>query len=248
MSGPPSAGIAGGAPPPASALTAAEAAARERDDRPSSAMKRPREWEGEPGPSKKPANEENRSRTDEQISHRTSPHLTSPRGLHRRNSSDARREEQRRTNETYNPSEAAHHPPTLPSIQHMQQPSQPQPQGTSAIPSMAAEAPAGPQPQQQGPAAGPLPGPPSVPSQQPKEERERKEPVQFHEPAARKMDVDEDYDDDGDDDNNKKTGAQAKRSSPNSATTGTGNGVVNGGSQSKQEGSATTTTTTTTTT
>jgi hypothetical protein len=64
--------------------------------------------------------------------------------------------------------------------------------------------------------------------------------MQFHEPAARKMDVDEDYDDDGDDE--KRPGAPQKRdsthgSAPNSAT-GTGNGIVNGGSQQKQENSS----------
>ncbi|KAK2756777.1 glucose repression mediator protein [Arachnomyces sp. PD_36] len=235
MSGPPSAGIASGAPPPASALTATEAAARERDERPPSAMKRMREWEGEPGPSKKVANEETRSRLDEQMPRRSPPgRMASPRSLHRRSSSDARREEQReeqrRANENYHPSEAAHHPPTLPSIQHMQQ-SQPLTQGPSPMPPMA-EGPSGPPPAQQGPAAGPLPGPPSVPSTQPKEERDRKDQMQFHEPAARKMDVDEDYDDDGDDE--KRPGAPPKRSSPNSAT-GTGNGIVNGGSQPKQE-------------
>jgi glucose repression mediator protein len=49
--------------------------------------------------------------------------MVSPRDAIRRSSSEARRiEDQRRANENYHPSEAAHHPPTLPAInmQHQQ--------------------------------------------------------------------------------------------------------------------------------
>ncbi len=55
--------------------------------------------------------------------------------------------------------------------------------------------------------------PPGLTLQAPsvKEEAGRKEPAPLHEPAARKMDVDEDYDDDGDDD--KRAGAGLKGSS-----------------------------------
>lgn len=72
-------------------------------------------------------------------------------------------EEQRRANESYHPSEAAHHPPSLPAIN--QQP----------IPS--------PQPQQ-------LPRMSETVKEEPR-------PV-VHEPAARRMDVDENYSDDED--------------------------------------------------
>ena len=133
MQGGGGAGIAGGAPPPASAMTAADAAARDRvDERPPSAIKRGRDWDNVEGPNKKIANEETRLRQDE-IGRRATP----PSELHRRSSSEARREEQRRANENYHPSEAAHHPPTLPSIQHMQQPA-----GPSTMPPMSE----GPQP------------------------------------------------------------------------------------------------------
>lgn len=205
-------GIAGGAPPPASAITAADAAARDRDERPPSAMKRGREWDGtEGGPTKKVANEENRLRQDE-ISRRVTP----PRDLHRRSSSEARREDQRRANENYHPSEAAHHPPTLPSIQHMQQ----QQPGGSSIPPISE----GPQPASNPPSAGPE-------SQAPvKEEASRKEPAPLHEPAARKMDVDEDYDDDGDDEKR----ASGIKGSPH----GNGNASASNGSFANSNGSA----------
>ncbi|KAJ6172101.1 Transcriptional corepressor Cyc8 [Penicillium chermesinum] len=113
-------GIASGAPAPAAAAAAAEAAAREREDRPTSAMKRSREWESDV-PVKKLANEESRARLDDQTSRCPSPpaHIPSPSEMQRRSSSEARREDARRANENYHPSEAAHHPPTLPSIQNM---------------------------------------------------------------------------------------------------------------------------------
>ncbi|KKY27442.1 putative transcriptional corepressor cyc8 [Phaeomoniella chlamydospora] len=178
--------IASGAPAPASALAAAEEAARQRDERPPSAMKRLREWESDTGPVKKIANEETRARLDDHMSRRASPPLRapSPRPVHRRGSEELRREEQqRRANENYHPSEAAHHPPgpALPSIQHL---------------------------------------PPMHQQSEPMKE-ERKDPI---EPAARKVDVDDNYDDDGEDD--KRSAAPGVHSSPR-------NGVVNG--QPKQE-------------
>ena len=95
----------------------------------------------------------------------------------RRSSSETRRENERRANENYHPSEAAHHPYTAPG-------------------SMA-------------------PMPPMPPMQTmlegPKEDR--KEPV---ENAARKVDVDEDYDNSEDD---KKPAAM--RNSPQSANAAT---------------------------
>ncbi|KAJ9366160.1 hypothetical protein DTO282E5_9153 [Paecilomyces variotii] len=215
------ASIAGGAPAPAAALSAAEAAARERDERPASAMKRGRDWEAD-APSKKIANEESRARLDDQVTRRVTPpnHMSSPGEMHRRSSSEARREEQRRANENYHPSEAAHHPPTLPSIQHMQ----PQPSGSS-MPPMAE----GPTPTSNGAASGPSS------AQAPVKEEPRKEQPPLHEPAARKMDVDEDYDDDGDDD---KRAGPAPKGSPHGSGAGNsvsnGNGVINGGNQTSQ--------------
>lgn len=214
-----STGIAGGAPAPASAITAAEAAAREREDRPTSAMKRGREWEAD-GPSKKVANEETRVRLEDQTARRVTPpnRMPSPGEMQRRGSSEARREDQRRVNESYHPSEAAHHPPTLPSIQHMPQ------HGTgSSLP-----------PMNEGPAPasnGPQPGAPSV-QVQVKEEPARGEQTPAHEPAARKMDVDENYDDDGDDEKRTSTAAKGSPTAGSSSS----NGVQT--SQSKQESTA----------
>ena len=100
-------------------MAAAEAAARERDDRPQSAMKRSREWEGESAPSKKPANDETRARLEEPQSRRASSpqRMPTPREEFRRSSSEIRRENERRATENYHPSEAAHHPYTLPAQQ-----------------------------------------------------------------------------------------------------------------------------------
>ena len=204
-----STGIAGGAPPPASAIAAAEAAAREREERPTSAMKRGREWEGESGPSKKIANEENRARLDNQSNVTPPNHMPSPAGLKRRSSSEARREEQR-ANENYHPSEAAHHPSTLPPIQNMP----PQSSGSN-LPPMA-----------EGSTPGSN-GPPTAPaSQTPVKEEPRGEQPPSQEPAARKMDVDEDYDDDGDDE-------KKSKGSPSASGAAAGGEGVNG--DSKQE-------------
>ncbi|KAK8200395.1 hypothetical protein IWZ00DRAFT_43937 [Phyllosticta capitalensis] len=192
-------GIAGGAPPPASALAAAEAAARDRDDRPpSAAPKRLREWEDEASASKPPTNDEKRQRLEETPPRRPSPpermasqmsqiHRTPP------EQADARRpEEQRHINDGYHPSEAAHHPPSLPAI--------------------------------------PPPPPPHTPHL-PEIKEERKEQ---HEPAARKMEVDEDYDDSGDDEKARAHPhagpPRSERNSPRSAS------VVNGVQQSHAAG------------
>jgi glucose repression mediator protein len=159
-----SSAIANGAPPPAAALVAAEAAARERDDRPredrpQSAMKRSREWEGESGPSKKPANDETRARLEEPQSRRASPpppqRMPTPREEYRRSASEIRRENERRATENYHPSEAAHHPYTLPAQQM-----------------------------------------PSVQSIMDPQQEQKQEPI---EAAARKVDVDEDYDNNSED-------------------------------------------------
>lgn len=215
------AGIAGGAPPPAAAITAAEAAAREREERPASAMKRGREWEAEPGPSKKIANEESRARLDEHLPRRVTPpnRMPSPGEMQRRESSEARREEQRRANDNYHPSEAAHHPPTLPSIQHMQ------PHPSSSLPPIDSSVPS---------SNGAPSGPPPAESQV-KEEPIRNEQQLAHEPAARKMDVDENYDDDVDDE---KRANNVPKGSPHGSGTGSvnnnTNGVLSNGAQASQ--------------
>ncbi|KAJ5113753.1 hypothetical protein N7456_002287 [Penicillium angulare] len=206
-----STGIASGAPAPAAAAAAAEAAARERgEDRPTSAMKRGREWE-ESGPVKKLASDENRARLDDQNSRRASPpaHMPSPGEMQRRSSSEARREDARRANENYHPSEAAHHPPTLPSIQSMP----PHAPGGPSLPPMAESS--------VPPSNGP-PSPPPSANTPVKEEAPRPEPPSSHEPPARKMDVDEDYDDDMEEE--KKASAAAK-GSPNGSAAGAANGA-----------------------
>ena len=143
-----------------------------RDDRPLSAMKRNREWEAEPGPSKKIANDETRARLDDPTRRNSPPgRLPTPKEHFRRSSSEVRRENERRANENYHPSEAAHHPSySLP------------PQQSQQIPSMQSI----------------LDGP----------KEERKEHL---EQAARKVDVDEDYDNNSEDD---KRAAAAAMSSP----------------------------------
>lgn len=85
-----------------------------RDDRPPSAMKRSREWEAD-APSKKLANEESRARLDDPIRRNSPPgRLPTPKDHFRRSSSEIRREQERRANENYHPSEAAHHPYSRP--------------------------------------------------------------------------------------------------------------------------------------
>lgn len=132
-----------------------ETTPRQTEERPPSAMKRSREWEAE-GPSKKLANEDTRARLEDQGSRRFSPpsRIQTPRDHYRRSSSEIRRENERRANENYHPSEAAHHPYILP----------PQMPSMSAILD---------------------------------NKEERKEPVEV---AARKVDVDEDYDNNSEDD------------------------------------------------
>ena len=218
----------GGPPPPQTTVLAAEpapiaadiaAAERSRDERPASPMKRAREWETE-GPSKKYASEENRARLDDRMFHQHH-HMTppqhpapSPAEIQQQHAAAAaaearQQEEQRRANESYYPSEAAHHPPILPSIQHMQQTHRP-----SSLPPIESSIPA---------SNGATTGPPSVHSHI-KSESLRGEQQLAHEPAARKMNVDENYDDDDDE---KK--AIISRGSPHGSIAGPS------GSQSKPE-------------
>lgn len=92
--------------------------------------------------------------------------------------SELRRLDEARPSSAYHPSEAAHHPPSLPSMQTITQPP-PQEMRKSAPPQEEHHPPPPPTPQQQQP---PPPPPATV----------------VYEPAARKMDVDENYDDSGD--------------------------------------------------
>lgn len=179
-------GIASGAPPPASALAAAEAAARDRDERTPTAQKRLREWEDDSASAQKPTNDEKRQRLDETPPRRPSPpermasHTSQVQRTPPEQAEARRPEEQRHINDGYHPSEAAHHPPSLPAIH-----------------------------------PPPPPPPPQTPHapEQPKEERKEQ-----HEPAARKMEVDEDYDDSGDDEKRVQQPPRSERNSPRSAS------------------------------
>jgi glucose repression mediator protein len=103
---------------------------------------------------------------------------------------DARRaEDQRRANDNYNPSEAAHHPPSLAPIPQQQQQPTPTPQ-PQALPR-------------------------DVRMSEPVVEERVREPQ--HEPAARKMEVDENYDDDEDDKRPPPPMTKTERDSPKSA-------------------------------
>ncbi|CAD0053648.1 unnamed protein product [Aureobasidium pullulans] len=113
-------------------MHAAEAAAREREDRPSTAPpKRHREWEDDASSmssQKKPANEESRSRLEDPSSRRASPPDRMdriPNSPYRSPSEVRRAEDQRRATDNYHPSEAAHHPPALgpPQVKPQPQPS-----------------------------------------------------------------------------------------------------------------------------
>ena len=175
--------MAAGAPAPPIHHQAPEGPPREEHDRPPSAAKRHREWEPDMGPSKKIANEDTRARLDDHSSRRGSPPPTAstPRDMHRRSSSEIRRENQRIADQNYYPSESAHHPAPL------------------APPPMAAPLP----PQHSAPAAPHTPQAQHTPHMPPMANMydaakdERKEQV---EGAARKINADEDYDEEPEED------------------------------------------------
>lgn len=172
--------MAAGAPAPPPSHQIPDGIPRDSHDRPPSAMKRHREWEPESGPSKKAANDETRARLDEHTSRRVSPpgRVTTPRDAHRRSSSEIRKENQRNADLNYHPSEAAHHPAPLAPPPSQLQTSHSGPQGPHT-------------PQSQHPQHIP-----SMNAMYDAAKEERKEQV---EGAARKVNVDEDYDDDGED-------------------------------------------------
>lgn len=148
---------------------------REREDVSRNAMppKRHREWEEEArGPQTAP-NDEKRPRLEEHMPPRLpSTHERPPSQPNHAHMEELRRaEEHRRINDGYHPSEAAHHPPALGPVSGSAPP-QPRvstPQNEAPIHSFTSQN--GPRPKESPP----------------------------HEPPARKMEVDEDYDDDGDD-------------------------------------------------
>ncbi|CAJ2511642.1 Uu.00g072670.m01.CDS01 [Anthostomella pinea] len=206
-----------------------------RDDRPPSvAAKRMREWEDEPS-MKKPANDENRLRMQD-IGHRRpstpprDPYRRSP-DAHRfeerrmeeqRRAEDQRRaeemrraEELRHANENYHPSEAAHHPPA-----HAMPPNHLPPMQQQGPGPMQGPSPIGPSPMQGLIHEAPQPSPAAKEYTQ--DERRLEHPPasapQMNEPerAARKMDVDEDYDDSGEEE--KKPVPAGPTSGPGSAT------------------------------
>lgn len=194
------------------------------DERPPSVgPKRLRDWEDESA-SKKQANEENRARLEDLRHRRPS---TPPRESYRRSSSEARRleeqrraEEQRHGNEGYHPSEAAHHqaPPShLPPMQQGPAPMQgvvhegaaPQPAGPAAPPSEERQA-------LEHPTSATRAAPP---------------PSALNEPerAARKVDVNENYDDEEEDEKKGHGANGAAPSSTSDTKSGTPtNGGVNG--------------------
>lgn len=206
-----SVGIAAGAPAPAAALAAAEAAARDRDEPPTSVsapsgFKRNFESDDDHynGPRKHVANGESRSRLEDLSHRRPSPPDRKPSPARGKRSplserrptppkdyagsdSHTRIEEKRRADEAYRPSEAAHNSTVLPSI------------GSQ-----------GPPPSTQGQTA--VPGPPEHPEPPAAAEPVRDERKETYEAAARKMDVDEDYDDEPSED--KRKAASTNHSSP----------------------------------
>jgi glucose repression mediator protein len=189
-----------------------EAPPQRGDERPPSVgPKRMREWGEDESIPKKQASEENRARAEDVHHRRRSP---SPRDSYRHNSSEARRgedqrrpeepprrpEEPRHANDGYHPSEAAHHP-------------QNHSVGPSHLPPMQ-------------PSANAIGHEKTSATVVPKEERPSSHeqsaparaapPVAEPERAARKMDVDEDYDDSGEDD--KKAAALTNGSAPGSTS------------------------------
>ncbi|KAF2404942.1 TPR-like protein [Trichodelitschia bisporula] len=210
--------IANGAPAPASALVAAESAARERDER---APKRMREWEDESGMNGKPAqNDEKRLRLDEghavrpppSLAAHAPPNATPPRprsvdteGTGRRPQEDPQR---RGGPPEYHPSEAAHHP-SLPAIQPplpaVQGPPPPPPSIPRLNDTIKEERGAPPPPPPPPPSAGP-----DNIANRPSAQREPSRET-VHEAAARKMEVDEDYDDEEDE---KRTGPNVQGPPP----------------------------------
>jgi len=190
--------IASGAPAPSAAQSAADAAQREREERPASTAPPKRAYDYEEdrsiGAQKKLTTEDGRSRLDQIKMDHPSPRekLATP---PIRSPSELRRIEelQPRPMSAYHPSEAAHHLPSLPSMQSI----------THQSPRMSAP------PQEEHRA------PPSPPQSAP-----------VYEPAARKMEMDENYDDSGDD--KSATKQESQRNSPKAFNSGPAPVAVDG--------------------
>lgn len=166
---------------------------RDREERTSSvAPKRVREWEDEHHNGiKKHSTDDARSRLDEIKMHRPSPPQKLATPPNHSPSELRRTEEMPQPPSTYRPSEAAHHPPPAqPILAPVTQTSPPR----SVAPQEEASAPA--PPPQSTIAATPTPA--------------------VYEPAARKMEVDENYDDSGDDEKRSSTKHESRRGSPRS--------------------------------
>ncbi|OBT49924.1 hypothetical protein VE04_08801 [Pseudogymnoascus sp. 24MN13] len=207
----------------------ANAAAAERRDEgpPSVGPKRVREWEDElPPVQKKPASEETRAHMND-VHHRRPS--TAPRETFRRNSSEARREDQRRANENYHPSEAAHHPlthtvPTTTQLPPMQPAATPTRESLPPPPSVGKDYPMVDAPvERRSPQQLPPPPPPPAQAQpQPPQPQQASPPAPSRaapaeERAARKMDVDENYDDEGEEEKKAPSTNGAPPSAPGSA-------------------------------
>ncbi|OAA71202.1 transcriptional corepressor Cyc8 [Cordyceps fumosorosea ARSEF 2679] len=195
---------------PAPTSAAPDVAVQRQDDRPPSVgPKRMREWEDEAAV-KKQANEENRARLED-VKHRR-PSMSPKEGFRRPSprSEEHRGEEARRAEESgpksdYHPSEAAHH-----HTQHSVTGNQLPPMQTSALSDAAAE----------------KAQPTVTPKEEPTETSSAPRAPATSEPerAARKMDVDEDYDDAPEDDkkaaatNGSKAGSTTDEAKPSSPT------------------------------
>ncbi|ATY63195.1 transcriptional corepressor Cyc8 [Cordyceps militaris] len=206
-----------GQPGPIPAPAAPEVAAQRQEDRPPSVgPKRMREWEDDSSV-KKQANEENRARLEDSKHRRPS---MSPKEGFRRPSprGEERREEPRRAEESgpksdYHPSEAAHHHP-----QHNV--------AVTQLPPMQASVPAETAPEKAKATV--------IPKEEPTETSSAPRAPASSEPerAARKMDVDEDYDDAPEDDkkgaatNGSKAGSTTDEAKPSSPASAGANGTT----------------------
>ena len=210
-----SSGIADGAPAPASAVVASENAARERDERAPLARKRYRDRDDDlAAASKRLSNDESRSRLDDHASRRPSPpdRINRAASPTRRSSTESRRlDDARRPVNDYHPSDAAHHPSLNQAnghVQHQQPLPPPQHQHQHSQPPVAPSQHQQP-PQQQ------------MSTQMMSSEPAKEDRREVHEPPARKMEVDEDYDDSGEDEKRNVT-QKSEKSSPRGPTSITG--------------------------
>lgn len=263
-------------PPPMHAHgAAAEAGARERDDRimsMSSGPKRHREWEDRDDSAyKKSATDETRARLENPHLSRQGPSPPMPRypSDYERNDREIQRvpiggppsstphpglsspesmrrmEDQRRADANYRPSEYAHHPPANPPIVHHEDHHHLPPMSTSYGPPAREPKREATPVKAEDPPRQEEPAPPSS-----AEKRDRDGDTRMHidEPAARKMDVDEDYDEDSTEEGRTKASrgnsSRNSRGSPKSSKGGSGppsaaidgqNGIPNGSMSHKNE-------------